>query len=288
MMEHTHRALVVDDDDQIVQVVQDCLESLGHKYDRAASQAEARELLAANQYCYVLLDLEIPVKPKRIPRIQSGENLLEEIRADERNAQVPIIVMTSHGTDAPDLAVAMMKKGASDYICKPFRSGSSPRSLDSKIKDALDRGAARHCPWRPDAATTAVTDGTVQAKDEAPLKPFQGGELVLYPNRVELFGHKILRVRPQTIASKLLRLLAKQQEGTYLAYSGKMLAQNAGATSGQNAIAGCIRNLRLSIREAFEKEGYRYRRGDVIQSGGRGYRLNDWITVRRTQGRPSP
>ena len=286
-MEHTHRAPVVDDDDQIVEVVQDCLESLGHKYDRAASQAEARELLAANPYCYVLLDLEIPVKPKRIPRIQSGENLLEEIRADERNAHVPIIVMTSHGTDAPDLAVEMMKKGANDYVCKPFPSGSSPRSLDAKIKEALDRDTGRYCRRWPISAKAAVAGGTVQPKDDAPLRPFQGGELVLHPDRVDLLGHQILRVRPRTIAYRILSMLAKRQDRKYLAHSGKTLAVKVDAANGQNAIAGCIRNLRRSIREAFEKEGYRYRRGDVIKSGGRGYRLNDWIVVKYAHQPPS-
>ena len=74
------KALVIDDDPAIVETVGEILESLGHEHDSADCVTAARELLSHNQYDYFLLDLEIPVRRGRgLPRIQTGENLLEQI-----------------------------------------------------------------------------------------------------------------------------------------------------------------------------------------------------------------
>jgi DNA-binding NtrC family response regulator len=108
-----YEALVIDDDPAIQEAVADILDSLGHKYDQARSQEDARRLIAAKRYSYYLLDLELPVRTDRgFPRIQTGENLLGEIVKRQGEEKAPIIVMTGHGLDCPDLAVRVMKKGA--------------------------------------------------------------------------------------------------------------------------------------------------------------------------------
>jgi two-component system response regulator DctR len=58
--------------------------------------------------CCVLLDIRMPG--------MTGTALHEELR--RRNARVPVIFITGHG-DIP-MAVAAMKKGAFDFIEKPF------------------------------------------------------------------------------------------------------------------------------------------------------------------------
>lgn len=58
-------ALVVEDDDRIIDQIEDTLFSLGHKFERVANQAEAQQKLEANGYDYVLLDLHIPARPGR-------------------------------------------------------------------------------------------------------------------------------------------------------------------------------------------------------------------------------
>lgn len=279
MSEHVHRALIVEDDEQIVEDVKDRLESLGHACDCAATQSEARQLLAGNKYCYVLLDLEIPVRPKRIPRIENGQNLLDEIRREGINRQTPVIIMTGHGTDGYDLAVEMMKKGANDYVGKPFAPGSGPRSLTRKIKEALERG----CQRRPCEGVASAEAGTAQEPQEGPpegLKPFQGGELVFYPNRVELLGEKILGPSGPGITRRVLDALSEKRVGRYATYSGEILARRVGA-DGENAITGCIKNLRKTIKKVLQKKGFAYERHDVIENRGRGYHLNAWVTVKK-------
>jgi len=86
----TFRALIVEDNPEIVEIVEDILRSLGHEFDAAFCQAEARELLAQKQHDYYLLDLEIPVETGRsLPRIQNGENLLREIIARRGTRHAP-------------------------------------------------------------------------------------------------------------------------------------------------------------------------------------------------------
>ena len=97
----TFHALVVDDNQNILDDVKDRLESLGHTCDQASSQVEAKTLLAENRYTYVLLDLAIPVKSGSRSRITNGENLLWTIRRTKGFEDIPIIVMTSQGHYRP-------------------------------------------------------------------------------------------------------------------------------------------------------------------------------------------
>ena len=131
-------ALVIEDSEDILEDICDRLDSLGHTCDCASTQEQARERLQRPEgYTYVLLDLEIPVKYGRKSRIQNGRNLLTEIRATSGLEEIPIIVVTSHGKDSPDLAIDVLRhNGADDYITKPF--GSNGRSMEQTILDALD------------------------------------------------------------------------------------------------------------------------------------------------------
>ncbi len=280
MSAHVHRALIVEDDEKIVEDVKDRLESLGHAYDCAATQADARQLLAENAYCYILLDLEIPVRPKRIPRIENGQNLLDEIRREGINRRTPVLIMTSHGTDGYDMAVEMMKKGADDYVGKPFASGSGPRSLNRKIKEAMEsRGGCKMN--AASGATLGRVKARPQGKQPAKLKPFQGGELVFYPSRVELVDRQILGAGGRGMTRRILEALAEKRGGKYRAYSGDELAERMGEGKGQNDVAAAIRNLRRTIKRVLEEAGFIYTQRDVIDSGGPGYRFRDWIDVRR-------
>ncbi len=281
MSEHVHRALIVEDDAQIVEDVKDRLESLGHACDCAATQSDARQHLATTRYCYVLLDLEIPVRPKRMPRIENGQNLLEEIRREGINRQTPVIIMTGHGTDGYDLAVETMKKGADDYVGKPFPTGDGPRSLTRKIKEALEsKGVCQAGAGY--GATAGAQKAGLRGKPPAKLSPFQGGELVFHPNRVELVGRRILGAGGKGMTRRILEALAEKRGGRYETYSGDKLAERMGTEKGQNDAAAAVRNLRKTIKRALEEAGFTCKPRDVIDSGGPGYRLRDWIEVRRT------
>lgn len=176
----TYHALVVDDSPAVLEDVKDRLESIDHSCDCVSCLQCARDHLANNSYSYILLDLEIPVRYGRPSRIAKGQNLLREVRQTKAIGDMPIIVMTSHGHDSPDLAVEVMRgNGAIDYVKKPFPDRG--HTLEKAICEALAASRRSH----PGSAKRL---GPLH--EEPPLL-FEEGEMVFFESRVELCGVKI-------------------------------------------------------------------------------------------------
>ena len=108
------RALVIDDNAAIIRDVEDILDSLDHSCDSVGDQDAARKLLGADKYAYILLDLEIPVKPGKLSRIQNGVNLLVQIRTTPGMENVPVIVMTGHGEVPVQACLGILKRAGYD------------------------------------------------------------------------------------------------------------------------------------------------------------------------------
>ncbi len=103
------KILIVDDDMELGSHLVQIMTDAGYGYGRAASCAEALEMAAAGQYDAVLLDMVLPGG--------SGENCIAELK--RRAPRIKIIVMTAFATIQN--AVEAIRKGASDYLAKPFK-----------------------------------------------------------------------------------------------------------------------------------------------------------------------
>ena len=275
----TYHALVVDDSPDVLDDVKDRLEGLGHTCDRVTCLQCAREHLAKNSYSYILLDLEIPVRYGRPSRIQNGQNLLREVREMKAYKDIPIIVMTSHGHDSPDLAVEVLRcDGATDFVKKMFADRG--HTLETAIRDALVTSGRSHPGAIKRSGPLAQTT----------LNSFEHGEMSFSPARVELCGVKICGDADSGMVRRILDVLReKNDRGRYKAYSGSELADKVRCDSGQNGVSGAIRDFRRNTVEVLRDEanivcGLR----DVIQSGGRGYRLTDKIAVCDVCGTDEP
>ncbi len=108
MAEKTH-VLVVDDEKVVRDGCRRVLTGKGYEIDTAENGQQALEILAAQPIDILLLDLKMPV--------MGGEEVLEKTR--DEYPDIPVIVITGHGT--VDTAVECMKKGAYDFITKPFQ-----------------------------------------------------------------------------------------------------------------------------------------------------------------------
>ncbi|MBF0395741.1 MAG: response regulator [Desulfobacterales bacterium] len=129
-------ALVIEDEDSIIQVVSKKLRSLGHKYKIAKNQEEANNIIVEQQYSfdYILLDLKLPVDREDIdPDSSVGFNLLQQIRGKYSQEKLPIIIMTAYERNISS-AVEAMKNGANDFVEKPFESNE----LEKKIIGVLN------------------------------------------------------------------------------------------------------------------------------------------------------
>ena len=102
------RLLVVDDEVEITALVEEHFTSLGYHVDVAHHGAAALILAAARRPDAVLLDI--------MPEV-SGEAVLDRLHALDRS--VPIVMLT--GNADADLARRFLRKGAFDYVAKPFQ-----------------------------------------------------------------------------------------------------------------------------------------------------------------------
>jgi two-component system NtrC family response regulator len=102
--------LVVDDEINYLTVMQALLGEAGYEVLTAPSAVEALKVAAASDLDLVLTDMKMPK--------MSGIELLDELNRLYPN--LPVIIMTAYGT--VEKAVTAMKKGAFDYILKPFKN----------------------------------------------------------------------------------------------------------------------------------------------------------------------
>jgi len=121
------RILVVDDEHSIVELLGEYLATRGHPIKTASSGEEATRLLEAHEFELVLSDIKMPGL--------DGLQLLDHIRARELPTEV--ILMTGYGTI--DSAIRAMKRGAIDYLQKPFKL----REVYEVIENAMDRPSQR-------------------------------------------------------------------------------------------------------------------------------------------------
>jgi len=113
--------LVVDDDERLRHTLDLLLRNLGHEPLTAADLPAAEAVLREREVDLVITDLRMPGG--------SGLDLLEV--AQQTAAGTPVIMLTAYGT--VETAVQAMRKGAFDYVMKPFDAGE----MEVRIERAL-------------------------------------------------------------------------------------------------------------------------------------------------------
>ncbi len=104
--------LVVDDERDIRELVSGVLEDEGYETRGAADSTAALEAIAERRPSLVLLDVWLQGSKL------DGLDLLDEIK--RRDPSIPVLVISGHGN--LDTAVAAIRRGASDFIEKPFEA----------------------------------------------------------------------------------------------------------------------------------------------------------------------
>jgi len=108
-MKHGPAILVVDDDASLLATLKEFLSREGYEVEAAQSGAEALSLYATNpRIALAIVDLIMP--------LMDGLALTTELR--KRAPDLAVIVMTGYGTI--ETAIDAIKRGAEDYITKPF------------------------------------------------------------------------------------------------------------------------------------------------------------------------
>ena len=271
------RALVVDDDQDILEDVQERLRGIQHICVPVACLDDARTRLEANEaFDYVLLDLEIPTRYGKPPMTQQGLNLLSFI--NQTQPALPVVVMTAHGHDSSDLPAEVMRHGrAFDYLRKPFaRPGDKHRTLEAAAKAAYEQ------------RVLALSGPVEPAK---PLEPFAAAprELVIEGERITLCGVEVWCDRAQDDLRAALDLLATKTRHGWARVRGTKLNEVLGREA-SNPISKPIQRLRNVCTERMrELKHLDCGKFDVIADAkGGGYHLAAAITVTRPGSAEEP
>jgi len=123
------RALVVEDDPDIVELIDHYLKAEGFQVESLADGRQALDRLRAESYELLILDLQLPGL--------DGLRVCAELRRDKRTSALPIVMLTARGDEAD--RVVGLEVGADDYVVKPF----SPKELVARVRALLRRAERR-------------------------------------------------------------------------------------------------------------------------------------------------
>ncbi len=123
------RVLVVDDFSTMRRLIKKILTDIGaENIMEAENGSNALEILKREKVDLVICDWNMPS--------MSGVDLLGKVRADEKMANIPFIMVTAEGKK--DNILEATRRGVTGYVTKPFGA----EALKSKIKIMFGNGQA--------------------------------------------------------------------------------------------------------------------------------------------------
>lgn len=145
----TGRILVVDDNEENREMLAKRLQRQGHTTAPAENGQHAIEMLAAQKFDLVLLDVMMPVV--------DGYTALCQMKADPKLRHVPVIMISA--LDEIESVVRCIEAGAEDYLPKPF----NPILLRARIGASLEKKAFRD---QEQAYLTQIEETQKRLEDE--------------------------------------------------------------------------------------------------------------------------
>ncbi len=127
-MSYIPRILVVDDEPHVCESLRVLLKRQGYNILTATSGRRALELLDGNRFDLLLLDMVIPDI--------NGSQIMDYV--NRHNLDVAIIVIT--GNASIESAVTALRKGAFDYLKKPFEY----EELQKRVSNAVEQRRLSH------------------------------------------------------------------------------------------------------------------------------------------------
>lgn len=120
------KILIVDDEIKIREVVLEYAKASGYECDQASNGKDAIDMVAANNYDCVILDIMMPEL--------DGFSACKKIKAIKN---VPVIMLSARTEE--DDKLFSFDLGVDDYVTKPF----SPKELMARIRVVCERNAPK-------------------------------------------------------------------------------------------------------------------------------------------------
>lgn len=171
------RLLIVDDEENMRHMLSSLLNKSGYRVDTASDGADALEMVDQTLYDFILCDLKMP----NVNGMEFFETARDKLWA------TTVIMMSAYGSI--DTAVEAMKKGAYDFISKPFK----PDEVLLTLKKAEERESLkRENLWLKERIRKIQESyhfGNMVARSNAMLNVFKLAEKVAqYNTTVLIYG----------------------------------------------------------------------------------------------------
>ena len=124
-MTNSASIIIIDDNKETRNLLSDMIQTLGHIPILAENGLSALTQIKKRQPDLVLLDILMPE--------MDGYEVLSRIKGDSNLSHIPVIIITA--VDDMESAVKCIKKGADDYLTKPF----IPALLKARIENSLKK-----------------------------------------------------------------------------------------------------------------------------------------------------
>jgi len=150
------RLLIADDQPDVLEALRLLLKSEGYKLESAGSPAAILDAVDSTDFDAVLMDLNYT---RDTTSGQEGLDLISQLR--RRDAALPVVVMTAWGS--VDLAVDAMRRGARDFVQKPWENARLLTILRTQVELARalrvqHRLEAENRSLKPDARPMLIAE----------------------------------------------------------------------------------------------------------------------------------
>ncbi len=201
----TSTIFIVDDDEAVRDSLRWLLEANGYRVKSFSGAEEFLQAYDPEQVGVLIVDVRMPG--------MSGLELQETLIA--RQAPLPIVFITGHG-DVP-MAVSTMKKGAVDFLEKPFNESDLREIVARMLEDAAERVSQARAKRDQQAVLSRLTAREQQVLERivaGRLNKQIAGDLNISIKTVEAHRANIMEKLEVTTVADLMKIALVKPEGT--------------------------------------------------------------------------
>lgn len=194
---------IVDDDEAVRDSLRWLLEANGYQVQAFSGGEQFLDAYDPEQVGVLIADVRMPG--------MSGLELQEALI--ERNAPLPIVFITGHG-DVP-MAVSTMKKGAVDFLEKPFNETELRKIVARMLDDAVQRVSQAQLTKTHQAVLSRLTAREQQVLERivaGRLNKQIAGDLSISIKTVEAHRANIMEKLEVTTVADLMKIALNQPE----------------------------------------------------------------------------
>lgn len=202
--EEPNTVFIVDDDEAVRDSLRWLLEANGYRVKSFSGAEDFLESYSPDEIGVLIVDVRMPG--------MSGLELQEELIA--RNAPLPIVFITGHG-DVP-MAVSTIKKGAIDFLEKPFNETDLRAIVARMLQQATERASQAQAKKNQQAVLSRLTSREQQVLERivaGRLNKQIAGDLNISIKTVEAHRANIMEKLEVTTVADLMKIALTQTEG---------------------------------------------------------------------------